>query len=250
VTVFRRKTIYEIDFKGRRKWFDIKMDFDGGYDVRLKTSFNCLIAGASGTGKTTFVKNLLKIGDQIFTEKPKKVFLFYSAMQDMYIQMEKEGLIHELISIDSKSIPSIEDFYAMAHPYKEDGGSMMIFDDLMSLVNPDFEQLFCNLSHHENCSIIFLTQNLFYKDKSFRTMSLNSHYFVLMKNDRDKMQTSILGRQFSPGNSKFISDCYTDATKKAFSYLLLDFKPDSPPLLRVRTNIFPHEFPIVAYFEK
>jgi len=85
VTVFRHKTIYEIDFKGRRKWFDIKMDFDGGYDVRLKTSFNCLIAGASGTGKTTFVKNLLKIGDQIFTEKPKKVFLFYSAMQDIYV---------------------------------------------------------------------------------------------------------------------------------------------------------------------
>jgi hypothetical protein len=216
------------------------MNFEGGYDLRFKTSFNCVVAGASGTGKTTFVKNLLSVGDQIFTVKPKKVFLFYSAMQDIYIQMENEGLVHELISVDSKTHPSYDDFYAMAHPYKNSGGSMMIFDDIMSLVNPDFEQLFCNLSHHENCSVIFLTQNLFYKDKAFRTMSLNSHYIVLMKNDRDKMQTSILGRQFSPGNSRFISDCYTDATKKAFSYLLLDFKPD----------IFPHEFPIVTYFEK
>jgi len=166
------------------------MNFEGGYDLRFKTSFNCLVAGASGTGKTTFVKNLLSVGDQIFTVKPKKVFLFYSAMQDIYIQMENEGLVHELISVDSKTLPSYDDFYAMAHPYKNSGGSMMIFDDIMSLVNPDFEQLFCNLSHHENCSVIFLTQNLFYKDKAFRTMSLNSHYIVLMKNDRDKMQTS------------------------------------------------------------
>ena len=225
-------------------------NLEGGFDMRLKTSFNCLVAGAAGTGKTTFVRNLLSIGPQIFTTPPKKVFLFYSAMQDMYIQMENEGLIHESIYVDKKNIPSIEDFYSMVHPYKENGGSMIIFDDVMTLVHSDFEQVFCNLSHHENCSIIFLTQNLFYKDKSFRTMSLNSHYIVLMKNDRDKMQTSILGKQFSPGNSKFISDAYTNATKKAYSYLLLDFKPDSPPHLRVRTNIFPHEFPMVAYLEK
>jgi Cdc6-like AAA superfamily ATPase len=227
------------------------MDYhEGGHDMRLKTSFNCLVAGAAGTGKTTFVRNLLSVGEQIFTTQPKKVFLFYSAMQNMYLEMEKEGLIHETIFVDKKTIPSLDDFYEMVHPYKEKGGSMIIFDDVMTLVNPDFEQLFCNLSHHENCSIIFLTQNLFYKDKSFRTMSLNSHYIVLMKNDRDKMQTSILGRQFSPGNSKFITDAYANATKKPYSYLLLDFKPDSPPHLRVRTNIFPHEFPIIAYLEK
>jgi Cdc6-like AAA superfamily ATPase len=220
-----------------------------GYDVRFKTSFNCLVAGAAGTGKTTFVKNLLKIGDQIFTQPPNKVFLFYNAMQDIYLEMENEGLIHEMISV-SNGMPSLDDIYNMVHPYKDKGGSLIIFDDVMTLLNKDFEQLFCNLSHHENCSIIFLTQNLFYKDKSFRTMSLNSHYIVIMKNDRDKMQTSILGRQFSPGNSKFISDCYTDATKKPFNYLLLDFKPDSPPSLRVRTNIFPHQFPTVVYFEK
>ena len=122
------------------------MNFEGGYDLRFKTSFNCLVAGASGTGKTTFVKNLLSVGDQIFTVQPKKVFLFYSAMQDIYIQMEKEGLIHELILVDSKTLPSYDDFYAMAHPYKNNGGSMMIFDDIMSLVNSDFEQLFCNLN--------------------------------------------------------------------------------------------------------
>ena len=26
------------------------------YDVRLKTSFNCIVSGASGAGKTTLIK--------------------------------------------------------------------------------------------------------------------------------------------------------------------------------------------------
>ncbi len=42
-------------------------NLEGGFDMRLKTSFNCLVAGAAGTGKTTFVRNLLSIGPQIFT---------------------------------------------------------------------------------------------------------------------------------------------------------------------------------------
>ncbi len=42
------------------------------YDIRFRTSFNCLVSGPAGSGKTTWVKNLLLIGNQIFTVKPKK----------------------------------------------------------------------------------------------------------------------------------------------------------------------------------
>ena len=219
------------------------------YDIRLKTSFNCIVSGPSGSGKTTWVKNLLTIGDQIFTESPKRVFLFYQAMQDMYIEMENMKLVHELIDVNN-GFPSLDDIFNMVNPYKDQGGSLLIFDDTMNSVNSDFEQLFCNLSHHCNCSIIFLTQNLFFKDKSFRTMSLNSHYMVLMKNDRDKQQISILSKQISPYNSSFITQAYQDATKKAYDYLLLDFRPDTPHIVKVRGNIFPHQFPTTVYIEK
>ncbi len=219
------------------------------WDIRLKTSFNCIVSGPSGSGKTTWVKNLLTIGDQIFTESPKKVFLFYQAMQDMYIEMENMGLVHELVDVKN-GLPTLDDIFNMVNPYRDIGGSLIIFDDSMNSINSDFEQLFCNLSHHSNCSIIFLTQNLFFKDKSFRTMSLNSHYIVLMKNDRDKQQISILSKQISPNNSSFISQAYQDATKKAYDYLLLDFRQETPPILKVRGNIFPHQFPCTVYIEK
>ena len=219
------------------------------FDTRLKTSFNCLVSGPTGSGKTTFVKNLLSIGDQIFTEKPRKVFLFYKAMQDMYLEMEKNGLTHEMVDVQD-GMPSLDSIHDMVSPFKNDGGSMIIFDDSMSSVNSDFELLFCNLSHHDNCSIIFMTQNLFFQDKSFRTMSLNSQYIILMKNDRDKQQISILSRQISPNNSNYIIQAYQDATKEPYDYLLLDFSPITDNTIRLRSKIFPNQFPMVTYLEK
>lgn len=220
------------------------------YDIRFKTSFNCLVSGMSGSGKTTWVKNLLTLKTKLFTEVPAHVFLFYRKMQDIYIEMEETGLINELINV-SEHFPSLDEISEMVHKYKDIGGSLLIFDDTMTDlkdVKQDFEQLFCNLSHHENASIIFLTQNLFYQDKTFRTMSLNSHYLVLMKNDRDKQQVTILAKQYRPGNNRYITEAYADATKKPYSYLLIDFKPDTEPEIRLRANIF--QFPCVTYLEK
>jgi uridine kinase len=217
------------------------------YDIRFRNPFNLLISGASSSGKTTWVKNLLSLKPKLFTELPAKTFLFYKVMQDIYLEMEETGLVNELINV-SENFPSLNEIQEMVHKYKDQGGSLLIFDDTMTDLHEDFEQIFCNISHHENASVIFLTQNLFYQNKVFRTMSLNCHYMVLMKNDRDKQQISILAKQFSPNNNAYITKAYAEATKKPYSYLLLDFKPEGPQNLRVRSNIF--EFPCIAYIEK
>jgi len=151
-------------------------------DARLKTPFNCIISGASKTGKTTFVYNLLTVKNTIFTKKPDKIILFYKYAQDIYNQMLELNLIDELINIDDGF--TLENITEKIEPYKKGNGSMVIIDDAMTDISQDFEQVFTNLSHHQNCSVIFLTQNMFYKDKAFRTMSLNAHYFVIMKNAR------------------------------------------------------------------
>jgi hypothetical protein len=218
------------------------------FDIRLKSSFNLMLVGPTRSGKTSWVKNLLTLGDQIFTDPPVKVFLFYKMMQDMYGEMKESKLIHELVDV-SKQMPTLDDIKEMVDPYTDKGGSMIIFDDCMSDINTDFENLFCNLSHHMNCSIIFLTQNLFYQDKVFRTMARNSQYMVLMKNERDKLQGSILGKQYSPGNHTFIPQVLREATKHPYGYLVLDFSPETAPAVKVLSHIFPHEFPTRVYLE-
>jgi len=44
--------------------------------------------------------------------------------------------------------------------------------------------LFTVGSHHRKNSVIFLTQNIYEKGKYARTISLNTHYFILFKNRR------------------------------------------------------------------
>jgi hypothetical protein len=73
---------------------------------------------------------------------------------------------------------------------------------------------------------------------------------VLMKNDRDKQQISILSKQISPNNSNYIIKAYEDATQNPYDYLVLDFHPETHKLVRIRSKIFPHQFPCVTYLEK
>jgi Poxvirus A32 protein len=219
------------------------------FDARLKTPFNAICAGGSKSGKTTFVNNLLSLSDTIFTKRPEKVILYYKYMQDIYDDMQRRGLIHDLIQINTKDF-NYNSIVELIEPYKDGNGSMIIFDDTMTELTPDFEQVFTNLSHHQNCSIIYITQNLFYQDKTFRSMSLNAHYVIAMKNARDQQQFKIFSSQICPGNSTYVVDAYRDATKYPYSYLLLDFTQDSPSVLRLRSKIFPSEFPYTVYLEK
>ena len=85
----------------------------------------------------------------------------------------------------------------MPHFTKFDGrrSTFLVLDDLMSETNDDAANLFTKGSHHRNVSVMFLTQNLFYKNRHMRTISLNEHYMILFKNPRDAGQFSILARQ-------------------------------------------------------
>jgi hypothetical protein len=79
-------------------------------------------------------------------------------------------------------------------------------------------------------------------------MSLNSDYMNIMKNCRDQQQVSILAKQFNQYNSAYVIGAYESATKEAYSYLLLDFEPNSEEVVRVRTHLF--EFPCKVYIPK
>jgi hypothetical protein len=80
---------------------------------------------------------------------------------------------------------------------------------LMNQVFPEFvgpqtmnERFVCIGSHHLNMTIICLVQNVFQKGKIMRTLSLNTHYFVLYKNRRDQEQIQRFGREAFPQQSK------------------------------------------------
>jgi len=146
------------------------------YDTRLKTPFNCIISGASKSGKTTLVQNILSVRNDMFTQNPERVILFYKFMQNVYQEMLDNKLVDELVDTSSDEY-NFEKIVEKVQPYKNGNGCLIIFDDSMTDITGDFEQIFTNISHHQNCSVIFITQNLFFNNKVYRTMSLNAHYF-------------------------------------------------------------------------
>jgi hypothetical protein len=219
------------------------------YDTRLKTPFNCIISGASKSGKTTLVQNILSVRNDMFTQNPERVILFYKFMQNVYQEMLDNKLVDELVDTSSDEY-NFEKIVEKVQPYKNGNGCLIIFDDSMTDITGDFEQIFTNISHHQNCSVIFITQNLFFNNKVYRTMSLNAHYFFLMKNERDKQQIGILAKQFCPGNSTYVIQAFNEATRHPYSYLMLDFSQESPGCLKLRSHIFPHQFPYTIYLEK
>ena len=101
--------------------------------------------------------------------------------------------------------------------------------------------LFTKGSHHRNLSVIYIVQNLFHQGKGKRSISLNSHYLVLFKNPRDKLQILTLAKQMYPGRTDFFLKQYEEAVRRPYGYLLIDLKTTTRDDCRLRTNVLPGE---------
>lgn len=105
-----------------------------------------------------------------------------------------------------------------------DKPDIVVYDDLMSDIagNKSLTDVFTKKRHHENVTIIFIIQNLFYQSREMRTISLNCMYFILLKNPRDRMQVMNMGKQIFPHSMSYFMDSVNDAFKEPFSHLVID----------------------------
>lgn len=191
------------------------------------------VVGPSHSGKTTFVLDLLDRRFEIFDCKPNRVVWCYGIYQhDLNKKLQSKGyVVHGDIINVSEIQPN----------------DIIVLDDLLneSRNSQDVTAMFTKAAHHKPCFIIFIMQNLFPPGKEARTRSLNTHYYTIFKNPRDKSQVEFLARQILPRNPKTLLQIFEDATEKAHSYLFLDFTQECPDKYRFRTNLF--EKPMIVY---
>ena len=109
--------------------------------------------------------------------------------------------------------------------------------------------LFTRGSHHRGISVLYMTQNLFPPGKLSRTISLNSHYFVIFRNPRNSLGISTLAKQMFPGRTDYLMESFRDATSRPYGYLVIDCHQLTPENVRLRTNILPGERQI-AYVKR
>ena len=122
------------------------------------------------------------------------------------------------------------------YEYENVKPDIMILDDLMSEIANDksLTAVFTKTSHHLGISVVFITQNVFHQSKEMRTISLNSHYMIIMKSPRDKMQIMTLGKQIYPRKTRYFMDAYETAVAEPYGHLMIDMTSSSPDEVRLR----------------
>ena len=195
-----------------------------------------MIVGCTGTGKSFLVKDILKDMENCIYPAPQRILWCYGQYQPLYEEIKKICPVCEFV-------PGIPD------DLEEDGfldvkqNNLIILDDLMTKCGNDarITRLFSVGSHHRNLSVIYIAQNLFHQGSEMRNISLNTHYLVLFKNPRDKMQIQVLARQMYPSQKGFLLDAYEDCVKRDHGHILIDLKPRTLEEYRVRSGVCPKD---------
>ena len=198
------------------------------------------VSGATMSGKSFWTFHLLREKETMFTSPPEKVLYCYGIFQPLFEKVEKEMPFVTF----HQGLPSEEVLQHLASPTS---CNLIILDDLMEQVTSsgDMESLFVKGVHHLHLSVLYINQNLYCKGKHRRTINLNTHIYVLMKNPRDVSQLQCLARQAFLGKSAFLLEAYKDATSQPYGYLVLDFSPGAEEAYRVRTRVFEGEDTII-----
>lgn len=195
-------------------------------DPRWQHPFTCVVAGPTGCGKTQWVVNFLENITEIMHPPASRIVYSYGEWQPIYTTLPTHVELQEGLNDIPEYAPET---------------TLLVIDDQMDEVNKNVLRLFTKGSHHRNISVIYIVQNLFGKNKDYRTISLNAHYLVIFKNPRDASQITHLAKQMYPGQNRYVQEAFTLATREPYGYLLLDLKQSTPDALRLRGRIFPGE---------
>ena len=203
---------------------------------QFKHPFTCMVAGMTGSGKTVWVQSLLQQAQAVIDQAPERIIWCYSQWQNAYTQL-------------LMMIPTIEFVKGIPESLENDSyldvnkRNLIVIDDQMIEAGKDnrIVNLFTKGLHHRNLSVIYIVQNLFHQGKGNRSISLNSHYLVLFKNPRDKLQILTLAKQMYPSETAWFIKEYEEAVRRPYGYLFADLRPTTPDRCRLQTNVLPGE---------
>ena len=207
------------------------MDFNqlNIFDARIKAPFSMIIAGPSNCGKTSFVANLLHNSINLISSNLDYIIWCYGQSIPKDVKLKDKDIYY---------IDGIPDNFDNLIDSNKHG--LVIFDDLMDECNNNksISHFFTKRSHHENVSIIFITQNFFSEGKERRTFTKNAKYLVIFNSPLDQTIAQYLAVKIMPKYKKAFHDIFAYVTKDPYSYLLIDGHQETPKEAMLRSNIF------------
>ncbi|KAL3112524.1 hypothetical protein niasHT_018730 [Heterodera trifolii] len=197
-------------------------------ELKFPIPSGIVVSGPSSSGKTQLVLRLLALASEMFDPPPKVIVWAYGEYSSQIPELERQGVVPHA------GPPSEEMLKKLPKPF------LIVYDDLMGDIDAKkLADLYTKKSHHNNFSVIFLTQNLF--DKAMRVPRSNAQYIFLMRAPSDMLSIRNLASQMFPREHGFLMDAYKQACADPYGYLLVTLHANRDNLLRLRTNIFPDD---------
>ena len=152
-------------------------------------NIRCIIAGASGCGKTNLLVNLLENGVLDYAD----VYIYSSTLpQPAYDYLKKYyGRIEKVAQQTLKKVVKIAHFYNSDEEIKdpkdldENKSHIMIFDDVMNNNQKVIKDYFC-AGRHNNVNMFYLCQSLHQLPK--HGIRQNANIFILFKQDQKTLK--------------------------------------------------------------
>jgi len=198
-------------------------------DLQLKTPFCMVISGSTQCGKSTLVQKILERREELFDKPIHQIVYCYSLELKIFSELQ-----HKVPGIKFQhGLPTnIDDLNI--------GSSLLILDDLMQEISNSKEaiDLFTKSSHHQNISVIFITQNFFFKN--LRNLTTQCKYICIMKNPRENSHVKTISRQMNQGlKNPAFEQAYNHVMSVPYGHLFLDFDMNQIDNYRIRTSVFP-----------
>ena len=222
---------------------------------RFKTPCSIVVSGPSQAGKSTFLFNLVKFRNEMFTSRFDRIIY---CLPERKIPKKKdfiENLKSECTSIEIiGGLPSVSQLNLDLNTLPV----LLLVDDQMTQILKDAEmlELLTLDGHSENITFCFTMQNYYESSKFGKTMIRNCHYRVFFNNPIEKSYLSTISTQiansstFFEANFQFLYKRFPDAGSH---YLVVDgqFRSKGRDFW-CRSQIFPEQkggeiSPIVFY---
>lgn len=234
-------------------------------DATFRHPFTMMVSGASETGKSTFVSNLMKnrkhlidlgVGNEEKLPDFDYVYIIIgtnATENQIFIDLYKD-LIHggvpvvelwELKKLFDTKKKLKEDFPVkldtlLSQHHSAGKKGCIILDDLMQEMgdNDFLTSAFTRMSTHFNLSVIYITQNLFFKGQkasNSTTVYRNCKHLVLFESRNDKTVLSFVAQKIGHGKAM---RAFLEAALENFRYIVINFDLKRDKRIQFTTDIF------------